>query len=89
MANKARRRPSWKNEPRPFYINLINEETGELFETIKVKRGSQLLHNMLKRNGPLITEQKLRTALIEMAERTLGYKHENNLHAKTPNLEKA
>ena len=72
MSKKARRRPSWKNEPRPFYINLINEETGELFETIKVKKGSQILHNMLKRNGPIITEQKLRTALIEMAEKTIA-----------------
>ena len=89
MSKKARRRPSWKNEPRPFYINLINEETGELFETLKVKKGSQILHNMVKKHGPLNTETRLRAALIEMAERTLGYKHENNLHAKTPNLEKA
>ena len=77
MAKKARRRPSWKNEPRPFYINLINEETGELFETIKVKRGSQLLHNMLKRNGPLFTEQKLKEALMDLAEKTLA---KNNAH---------
>jgi len=84
MSKKARRRPSWKNEPRPFYINLINEETGELFETLKVKRGSQHLHNMVKKYGPLTTEKKLRAALIEMAEKTLGYK--SNLDAKTSHL---
>ena len=88
MAKKARRRPSWRNEPRPFYINLINEETGELFETLKVKRGAQLLHNMLKRYGPIITESKLKQGLMEMAERTMT-KDANNLHAKTSNLEKA
>ena len=88
MSKKARRRPSWKNEPRPFYINLINEETGELFETIKVKKGSYLLHNMLERYGPIVTEKRLREALMDLAERTMA-KHENNLHAKTPNLEKA
>ena len=76
MSKKARRRPSWKNDNnRLFYINLINEETGELFETIKVKKGAYLLHNMLKRYGPIVTETRLRQALMDLAERTLA-KHE-------------
>lgn len=81
MAKKARRRPSWKNEPRPFYINLINEETGELFETIKVKKGSHLLHQMVQKYGPLTTEKKLRQALLEMAERTIA-KHETSASSR-------
>lgn len=73
MAKKARRRPSWKKYigPRPFYIDLINEETGELFETVKVKDGI-FLRNMLKRVGPDILEEKLRQAFIDLAERTIS-----------------
>ena len=73
MSKKARRRPSWKKYigPRPFYIDLINEETGELFERVMVKDGT-FLRDMLKRNGPVVLEEKLRQAFIDLAERTLN-----------------
>ena len=73
MSKKARRRPSWKKrlDPRPFYIDLINEETGELFERVMVKDGA-FLRDMLKRNGPVVLEENLRQAFIDLAERTLN-----------------
>ena len=72
MSKKARRRPSWKKEPRPFYLHLINEETGELFETIKVKKGVNVFHNLVRTYGPHKAEEKLRQALIDLAERILN-----------------
>jgi len=72
MSKKARRRPSWKKEPRPFYIDLINEDTGELFETIKVTKGVSVFHNLIKRYGQTMAEEKLRQAVIDYAERTLN-----------------
>ena len=73
MSKKARRRPSWKKYigPRPFYINLIDDETGELFETVKVKDGN-FLRDMLKKDGPIVLERKLRQAFIDLAERTIS-----------------
>ena len=72
MAKKARRRPSWKKYigPRPFYIDLINDETGELFERVMVKDGT-FLRDMLKRVGPNVLEEKLRQGFIDLAERTI------------------
>lgn len=72
MSKKARRRPSWKNGPRPFYIHLINEETGELFETVRVKKGVNVFHNLVKRYGQTMAEEKLRQGLIDLVERTLN-----------------
>ena len=72
MSKKARRRPSWKKEPRPFYIDLINEETGELFETVKVKKGVNVFHNLVRKYGQTMVEEKLRQAFIDLAERTLN-----------------
>lgn len=71
MSKKARRRPSWKKYigPRPFYINLINEETGELFETVIVRDGT-FLRDMLKRDGPIVLERKLRQGFEDLVERT-------------------
>lgn len=73
MAKKARRRPSWKKRlgPRPFYIDLINEETGELFERVMVKDGT-FLRDMLKRVGPDILEEKLRQGFLDLAKRTIS-----------------
>jgi hypothetical protein len=73
MAKKARRRPSWKKYigPRPFYIDLINEETGELFERVMVKDGT-FLRDMLKRVGPDILEEKLRQGFMDLAKRTIS-----------------
>jgi hypothetical protein len=73
MSKKARRRPSWKKYigPRPFYIDLINDETGELFERVMVKDGT-FLRNMLRRDGPDILEEKLRQAFMDLAERTIS-----------------
>lgn len=72
MSKKARRRPSWKKEPRPFYIDLINEETGELFETVKVKKGVNVFHNLIRTYGQTMAEEKLRQGLIDLVERTLN-----------------
>ena len=72
MSKKARRRPSWKKEPRPFYIHLINEETGELFETVRVEKGVNVFHNLVRKYGQHNAEEKLRQAFIDLAERTLN-----------------
>lgn len=72
MSKKARCRPSWKKEPRPFYINLINEETDELMETIKVKKGVSVFHNLIRTYGQTMAEEKLRQGLINLIERTLN-----------------
>ena len=72
MSKKARRRPSWKKDPRPFYIDLINEDTGELFETIKVTKGVSVFRNLIKRYGQTMAEEKLRQGLIALIERTLN-----------------
>ena len=72
MSKKARRRPSWKKDPRPFYIDLINEDTGELFETIKVTKGVSVFHNLIRTYGQTMAEEKLRQAVIDYAERTLN-----------------
>ena len=68
MSKKARRRPSWKKEPRPFYINLINDETDELMNTIKVVKGSHQLRHMIRRYGPVETERRLRQGLLNMLD---------------------
>ena len=72
MSKKARRRPSWKNGPRPFYIDLINEETGELFETIRVTKGVYVFRNLIKRYGQTMAEETLRQGLIDYVERTIN-----------------
>lgn len=66
MSKKARCRPSWKKEPRPFYINLINEETDELMDTIKVVKGSHQIRRMIRRYGPDETERRMRQGLLNM-----------------------
>lgn len=66
MSKKARRRPSWKKEPRPFYINLINEETDELMDTIKIVKGSHQIRRMIRKYGPDETERRMRQGLLNM-----------------------
>lgn len=72
MSSKARRRPSWKKEPRPFYIDLINEDTGELMDTIRVTKGVNVYHNLIKKYGQTMAEQKLKQGLLDLIERTLN-----------------
>lgn len=72
MSSKARRRPSWKKGPRPFYIDLINEDTGELMDTIRVKKGVNVFHNLVKKYGRTMAEEKLKQGLLDLIERTLN-----------------
>lgn len=76
MSKKARRRPSWKKEPRPFYINLINEETDELMNTIKVVKGSHKLRRMIRTYGPVETERRLKQGLLNMLDVSERTKYE-------------
>lgn len=66
MSKKARRRPSWRKDPRPFHIDLIDEETNRRFQTVKVVKGSNKLRRMVRTYGPVETERRLVQALLNM-----------------------
>lgn len=68
MSKKARRRPSWKSS-RYFYVDLINEETGQLMQTIRIKDGIGYLRGIVEKRGRQEMEKRLRQALIDLAER--------------------
>jgi len=67
MSHKARRRPSWKKGPTPFYLELIDEKTGELMEKIKIKEGANLLRELIRKVGPIEAEKHLREELFRLA----------------------
>ena len=77
MSGKARRRPSWR-KPKNFYLILINEETDEVFQRIKVKHGAHIFTKLIKRFGQEEAENKLRQAFIDMVD-----KHYEN-HCRIP-----
>ena len=69
MSNKARRRPSWKSKEPPMYIDLLDENTDELMQTIIVRKGASALRRIIKRIGPEEAGKRLRQGFIDLAER--------------------
>ena len=69
MSHKARRRPTWKKEPRPFKIHLIDENTGKYMETITITKNSHLMHRLTQMWGPIETEKRLRQMFFDLANK--------------------
>lgn len=67
MANKARRRPSWKNKRDGWTLVLLNEEDDSLFESVFLKKGNKQIKNMIKRYGRSYVEYSLREVLVGRA----------------------
>lgn len=71
MSKKARRRPTWRKNP-IFYIDLINEETGELFETLRFKKNNAMFFRMMNKLGPVEMERLLLKGMMNLANKVLN-----------------
>jgi len=73
MSKKARRRPTWRKNP-IFYIDLVNEETGEIFETLRFKKKNAVFFRMMKKHGPVEMEKLLLKGMLNLADKVLSEK---------------
>jgi hypothetical protein len=73
MSYKARRRPTWKKKTDSWKLDLIDENTGEYMETIRVRNGRRKILMLSKKHGWEYVEKMLRDELIRIAN-TYEYK---------------
>ena len=68
MSYKARRRPTWKKKTDSWKLDLIDENTGEYMETIRVRNGRRKILMLYKKHGWEYVEKMLRDELIRIAD---------------------